>query len=135
MKKSFVKSDNEWRTQLTPEQFRICRLKETEPPFSGSLYSCQDKGMYCCACCGNQLFSSKEKFNSGSGWPSFWNPHSVDCVRYETDDNDGMHRIEVLCNDCNAHLGHVFDDGPKPSGKRYCVNSVSLTFNKLDTSN
>ena len=135
MKKSFVKSDNEWRTQLTPEQFRICRLKETELPFSGSLYSCQDEGMYCCVCCGNQLFSSKEKFNSGSGWPSFWNPHSVDCVRYETDDNDGMHRIEVLCNDCNAHLGHVFDDGPKPSGKRYCVNSVSLTFNKLDTSN
>ena len=135
MKKSFVKSDNEWRTQLTPEQFRICRLKETEPPFSGSLYSCQDEGMYCCVCCGNQLFSSNEKFNSGSGWPSFWNPHSVDCVRYETDDNLGMHRIEVLCNDCNAHLGHVFDDGPKPSGKRYCVNSVSLTFNKLDTSN
>ena len=126
MKKYFVRSDNEWRTQLTPEQFRICRLKETEPPFSGSLYSCQDEGMYCCVCCGNQLFSSNEKFNSGSGWPSFWNPHSVDCVRYETDDNLGMHRIEVLCNDCNAHLGHVFDDGPKPSGKRYCVNSVSL---------
>jgi len=135
VKKSFSTPDNEWRTQLTPEQFRICRLKETELPFSGSLYSCQDKGMYCCVCCGNQLFSSNEKFNSGSGWPSFWNPHSDDCVRYETDDSGGMRRIEVLCNDCNAHLGHVFDDGPKPSGKRYCINSVSLAFNKLDTSN
>jgi peptide-methionine (R)-S-oxide reductase len=124
---SIQKSEQEWRTQLTPEQFRVTRQHGTERPFSGEYCESYDPGVYGCVCCGTSLFDSTEKFESGTGWPSFTQPLNDNSIKYIMDSSFGMVRIETLCNVCDAHLGHVFPDGPKPSGLRYCMNSVSLT--------
>ena len=122
------KTDEEWQAELSPEQYRVCRQKGTEPAFTGRFYDNKESGTYSCACCGVELFSSDTKFDSGTGWPSFWAPVSEDNVATETDAAYGMVRTEVHCTRCGAHLGHVFPDGPPPTGLRYCINSVSLTF-------
>ena len=124
------KSDQEWKQTLRPDEYDVCRKKGTEAPFTGKYTYCKDDGVYRCTCCGNELFSSDTKFDSGTGWPSFFEPLKENSVKYETDTAYGMSRTEVMCAGCGSHLGHVFDDGPKPTNMRYCINSVSLKLEK-----
>jgi peptide-methionine (R)-S-oxide reductase len=127
-----TKADEQWREELTPEQFAVCRQRGTEGAFTGKYNGCKDEGMYHCVCCGEELFSSETKYDSGSGWPSFHSPARDGAIRTEVDESHGMRRVEVLCASCDAHLGHLFDDGPAPTGQRFCMNSVALDLKKKE---
>ncbi len=128
MARKIDKPDAEWRTQLTPEQYHVTREKGTERPFTGRYWDCWENGRYACACCGAPLFHAQHKFDAGCGWPSFWCAAEPDNVETAPDHSHFMQRTEVLCQQCGAHLGHVFDDGPPPTGLRYCINSASISL-------
>jgi peptide-methionine (R)-S-oxide reductase len=133
MSEKIEKTEKEWKQDLTADEFFVCRQKGTERPFTGEYYDLKDEGTYLCRCCGKPLFSSSAKYDSGTGWPSFYQASTETGVREEQDNSHGMTRTEIQCNHCGSHLGHVFPDGPQPTGLRYCVNSLSLKFEKKKT--
>ena len=132
MTEKIEKSEEDWRKELDDDEFAVCRLKGTEAAFSGKLVNHKAQGTYLCRCCEQELFSSETKFDSGTGWPSFWQPLTDNCIEEIEDRSHGMQRVEVTCRRCDAHLGHLFPDGPDPTGQRYCINSVSLKMRETD---